>query len=87
MAQIAEHAVLLEIPGVGRFYVHAGKQVRVQADSDVKAEDLRLFLLGSAFGAIYFQRGFFPLHASVVVINGGPSRAIRVPANRPSPRG
>jgi hypothetical protein len=71
MAQIAEHAVLLEIPGVGRFYVQAGKQVRVQPDSDVKAEDLRLFLLGSAFGAIYFQRGFFPLHASVVVINGG----------------
>jgi len=70
-AQITQHAVLLEIPGVGRFYVHAGKEVRVQPDPDVKAEDLRLFLLGSAFGAIYFQRGFFPLHASVVVINGG----------------
>ncbi len=70
-AQITQHAVLLEIPRVGRFYVRAGKEVRVQPDADVKAEDLRLFLLGSAFGAIYFQRGFFPLHASVVVINGG----------------
>jgi hypothetical protein len=27
-----------------------------------------LFLLGSALGALYFQRGYFPLHASVVVV-------------------
>jgi hypothetical protein len=69
--QITQDAVLLEIPGVGRFCVHAGKEVRVQPDPAVEAQDLRLFLLGSAFGAIWFQRGFFPLHASVVVINGG----------------
>jgi hypothetical protein len=69
-AQITPDAVLLNIPSVGRFHVRAGKEIRVEPDSEVKAEDLRLFLLGSAFGAIYFQRGYFPLHASVVVING-----------------
>jgi hypothetical protein len=70
-AQITPDAVLLEIPGVGRFHVSEGNQIRVQPDPETKAEDLRLFLLGSAFGAIYFQRGYFPLHASVVVIDGG----------------
>jgi hypothetical protein len=70
-AWIAPEAVLLEIPHVGRFHVSAGQQIRVEPHADVKAADLRLFLLGSAFGAIWFQRGFFPLHASVVVVNGG----------------
>jgi hypothetical protein len=69
-AQTTPDAVLLEISGVGRFYVRAGKEIWVEPESAAKAEDLRLFLLGSAFGAIYFQRGDFPLHASVVVING-----------------
>jgi len=70
-AQISPEAVILEISSVGRFFVRAGKEIRVAPCPAVKAEDLRLFLLGSAFGAIYFQRGYFPLHASVVVINGG----------------
>lgn len=70
-AWIASDAVLLGIPGVGRFLVQAGTEIRVQPDPNVKDEDLRLFLLGSALGAIWFQRGFFPLHASVVVINDG----------------
>jgi len=70
-AQITPEAVLLEISSVGRFYVRTGKEIRVEPKPDVKEADLRLFLLGSALGAIYFQRGLFPLHASVVVINGG----------------
>ena len=69
-AQTTPDAVLLVIPTVGRFCVRAGREIRVQPDPNATAEDLRLFLLGSAFGAIYFQRGDFPLHASVVVING-----------------
>ena len=70
-AQITPDAVLIEISDVGRFYVREGKEIRVQPDPKVKPEDLRLFLLGSAFGAVYFQRGDFPLHASVVLMDGG----------------
>jgi hypothetical protein len=69
-AEIADNEVLLKIPGVARYHVRAGRQILVEAEPDVLAKDLRLFLLGSALGAIYFQRGFFPLHASVVVMNG-----------------
>lgn len=69
-AQAAPGAVLLTIPGVGRYHVLAGKEVRIEPFPDAKIEDVRLFLLGSAFGAIYLQRNHFPLHASVVVIAG-----------------
>ncbi len=69
-AEIAENAVLIRIPGVARYHVKNGNQILVAAEPGTGARELRLFLLGSAFGAIYFQRGFFPLHASVVVING-----------------
>jgi hypothetical protein len=69
-AQIADNEVLVNIPKVGRYLVRAGRQVLIDPAAHVVPKDLRLFLLGSALGAIYFQRGFFPLHASVVVIQG-----------------
>ena len=69
-AQVTKDAVLLNIPGTGRYLASGGKQILVQPDPAAIGRNLRLFLLGSALGAIYFQRGFFPLHASVVVVNG-----------------
>lgn len=69
-AEIADNDILLRIPGVARYLIRAGHEILIEAEPEVHARDLRLFLLGSALGAIYFQRGFFPLHASVVVMNG-----------------
>lgn len=69
-AELAENEVLLKVSNIARYRVRSGRQILVEAEPDVEAKDLRLFLLGSALGAVYFQRGFFPLHASVVVING-----------------
>jgi len=68
-AEIAGNEVLLTIEKIGRFHIRQGREILVDAAPDVQDKDLRLYLLGSAFGAIYFQRGLFPLHASVVVIN------------------
>jgi len=69
-AEISQHEVLLKIPDVARYHVKDGRQILVEPAPGVQDKDLRLFLLGSALGALYFQRGYFPLHASVVVING-----------------
>ena len=68
-AELSEREVLLNIPNVGRYHVRNGCNILVEAAPGVEAKDLRLFLLGSALGALYFQRRYFPLHASVVVIN------------------
>jgi hypothetical protein len=69
-AEIAPDEVLLKIPGIARYRVTGGRQILVEPDPEAQARDMRLFLLGSAFGALWFQRGYFPLHASVVVVNG-----------------
>jgi len=69
-AEVTDDEVLLNIPGVARFHISGGCQIRIEAETDAEAKDVRVFLLGSALGAIYLQRGFFPLHASVVVMHG-----------------
>ena len=69
-AQVAPGAMLLTIPGVGRYHVLEGSEIRVEPFGQAEEQDVRLFLLGSAFGAIHLQRGHFPLHASAVVIGG-----------------
>jgi hypothetical protein len=68
--QISGDRVLVRIPGIGRYLVRAGREVLVDPEPGAEDCDVRVFLLGSAFGALYFQLGFFPLHASVVVIEG-----------------
>ena len=69
-AWVTPGLVLLDIPSVGRILAVEGREIRVDPAPDVRPEDLRLFILGSAFGAIYLQRGLFPLHASVIVVRG-----------------
>ena len=68
-AEIGKNEVLLTIPEIGRYYITDGRRILIDAAPGVELANLRLFLLGSALGALFFQRGFFPLHASVVVIN------------------
>ncbi len=69
-AQVAPGSVLLTIPGVARYLVRDGREICVEPLEQAEEKDIRLFLLGSAFGAIHLQRGHFPLHASAVVMNG-----------------
>lgn len=69
-AEIADNEVLLKIPGVARYLISGGTRIRVETESGAGTQEVRLFLLGSALGAIYFQRGYLPLHASVLVMNG-----------------
>ena len=69
-AQVTPGELLLTVPDVARFQVTGGRSIVVQAVPGVAGRDLRAYLLGSAFGAVYFQRGLFPLHAGVVAMKG-----------------
>lgn len=64
-----EGGTLLTVPNVGRFLIRGGREILVDA-ADAPARNVRLFLLGSAFGALLHQRGLMPLHANAVVIDG-----------------
>ncbi len=67
------HEFLLRIDNVARYYVADGRRITIDVDSagQAPASDLRLWLLGSAFGALLHQRGLLPLHVSAVKAPGG----------------
>jgi hypothetical protein len=62
--------LVLVVQDVGRFRIAGGKSIVVEPAADVPERNVRLFLLGSAFGALLHQRGFLPLHANAVEIDG-----------------
>jgi len=62
--------LLLTIPDVGRFLISDGDRIMIEPLHEVDARNVRLFLLGSAFGVLLHQRGLLPLHANAVEIGG-----------------
>jgi hypothetical protein len=62
--------VTLTFPAVGRYRVHDGAEIAVTPHEGASARSVRLFLLGSAFGVLFHQRGLFPLHANAIVADG-----------------
>lgn len=61
---------LLTIPQLGRYLIRDGREIVVDVIAGADERRLRLFLLGSALGALLHQRGLMPLHANAVVIDG-----------------
>ena len=55
---------------VARFRISGGSAIVVDPLPGSPARNVRLFLLGSAFGALLHQRGLLPLHANAVEIGG-----------------
>jgi len=52
------------------YRVRAGQKVTITPAPGAAESDMRLFLLGTAWGVLCYQRGLLALHASVVTING-----------------
>lgn len=69
--QIGAEQFLLNIPNVARYLVNGGREIIVEPCPQAELEVVRLFLLGSAFGALLHQRGFWPLHGSAIGTSGG----------------
>lgn len=64
--QATKDQFLLGVDHIAKFYVKAGKQIKVELLKDSPDREVRLFLLGSAFGALFIQRGLLPLHGSSI---------------------
>lgn len=61
-------ALWLEVPGVARFLVSDGQRIVIDPAPGVDEDSVRVFLLGSALGALLFQRGFLVLHGNAIRI-------------------
>lgn len=60
----------LEVARVARYRVSGGNEILVQPLPGADPGDVRLFLLGSALGALLHQRGLLALHAGAVEVHG-----------------
>lgn len=68
--QSAPGRLLLAVDGVARYLISAGREIIYQPAPDATPDDIRVFLLGSALGALLHQRNDLVLHAGAVVIDG-----------------
>ncbi len=67
------HSCWFTVPGIATFFVNADTtQIRINAaQQDVSAPAVRLFLLSTVLALLCHKRGYVPLHASCVDIDGG----------------
>lgn len=65
---MSQEAMWLHIPGVARYQVENGNRITVAAEPGVDEASVRLFMHGSAFGALLAQRGRMVLHGNAVQV-------------------
>ncbi len=61
---------ILNVPDAARYLIRNGNEIIVEPRPEGSQRHLRLYLLGSAFGAILHQRNLLPLHANSIEIGG-----------------
>ncbi|MBW1829606.1 MAG: hypothetical protein JRI74_09320 [Deltaproteobacteria bacterium] len=66
-----QNQLLLSIDSVARYLISFGNEILVERAPGAGDTEVRLFLLGSAMGALLHQRGFLPLHGSAFEANNG----------------
>ena len=64
--QAGKNEFLLKLDNIANYYVVNGNQISVELIKKDADKEVRLFLLGSAFGALFIQRGLLPIHGSAV---------------------
>jgi hypothetical protein len=68
-ARVGEYRFFAE--GAGWFSVKRGREIAIAPCTGHITRRLRLFLTGSAWGALLYQRGILPIHASAVQTDAG----------------
>jgi hypothetical protein len=68
--QAAANALRLQVDGIATFLVEEGRRITIERAAGAQDDDVRVFLLGSAVGALLHQRRDLVLHASAVEWNG-----------------
>jgi hypothetical protein len=64
--QSSSDKFLLTVDQVARYQVIAGNEIVIDVHPDADMDRVRLFLFGSAMGALLYQRALFPLHGSAI---------------------
>lgn len=71
LLQIGRDGTVLHVArGIATYLIQDGRHITVAPAPGAMIADVQLFLLATPFGALFHQRGLFPLHASTVMIAG-----------------
>ena len=68
LCQIQKDKLWLHIPNVAYFLIEDGRSITYQKEPGCDDDSLRLFILGSCFGAVFHQRGCLVLHANAIKV-------------------
>jgi hypothetical protein len=68
--QASPNQFLLRVDQIATYHAENGKTITVKTNEGSIPSEVRLFLLGSAFGALLHQRGLLPMHGSSISIKG-----------------
>jgi hypothetical protein len=63
--------LLFHIDGLASFYISNGERILIEPDPGASEEHIRLYLLGSSFGALLHQLGFLVIHGSAIATERG----------------
>lgn len=61
---------LLRIDDVARYHVRDGRSITIAAQDGAGDDEILLFLMGPAVGALLHQRGLLVLHGGAIAVNG-----------------
>lgn len=64
--QATRDQFLLDVDNIAKYYVTDGNKIIIDLKKNTADKEVRLFLLGSAFGALFIQRGLLPIHGSAI---------------------
>jgi len=65
---VTDQSLWLQVPEVARFLISDGTSITIDPEPGIDEDSLRVFLLGSALGALLFQRGYLVLHGNAIRI-------------------
>ncbi len=68
--QAAAGRLQLQVDGIARYLISGGREITIDRDPAADDDDVRLFLLGSALGALLHQRQDLVLHGSAIDAGG-----------------
>lgn len=68
--EVAPGEILLQVPGLARFLIKGGREVRLDPVPGRGPEDFAIFIMGSVVGALLHQRGLLVLHAGAAAVDG-----------------
>jgi hypothetical protein len=60
----------LNVEEVARYWIRNGTEILIEPYPNADEESIRVYLLGSAIGALLFQRGLQLIHGNAIEVNG-----------------